>query len=102
MTNIVKREIINICELMVAGNVNLIDGCRTLISLSHKLDSVDVLFNPIKAFDSETDHLPRGSMREQCSKEYLESADKEAEEYLRSASGEIIDACTEIKRAMSN
>jgi hypothetical protein len=53
-------------------------------------------FFPIIAVDSETDHLPRGDMRNYCSKDFLERSDKEASEYLKDCSDNVIEACLQL------
>lgn len=82
---------------MINNDTDLIEGCRKLTSLCEQVDEGEnEIFFPIVAIESETDHFPIGSMRERCSKEYLERADKEMAEYLREERSDIISSCKEI------
>ena len=97
MSNHAEKEIIEISSLMLEGELDLIEGCRKLVALFHQTsDAGNEAFFPIRGVDSETDHFPLGSMRDHCSAEYLERADKEIAEYLGDRESEIIDSCKNI------
>ena len=82
---------------MTDEKFNLIEGCRQLVSLCSQVSEADnEIFFPIRAINSETDHFPIGAMRELCSEEYLEQADKEMAEYLQEVKSDIFSSCKEI------
>jgi hypothetical protein len=92
-----KLEIIELCSAMIGGSVDLIEGCRRLVSLRHQVKETDnEIFFAVRAVDSETDHFPVGAMREQCSEDFLRKSDKEIAEYLEDATPSIISSCEEI------
>ncbi|PAU75815.1 hypothetical protein CK501_16490 [Halovibrio salipaludis] len=97
MSEDAQEKIIEICTSMIDGEINLIEGCRKLVSLRHRTgEPENEIFSPLRAVDSETDHFPIGGMREYCSKEYLEVSDREVADYLDEVQPQIIEACKRI------
>lgn len=97
MTSDARQEIVDLCTLMINNDIDLIAGCRKLTSLCEQVDEGEnEIFFPIVAIESETDHFPIGTMRENCSENFLNKADKEMAEYLREVSPDIISYCKEI------
>ena len=97
-----KRKIIELCTLLINGDIDLIEGCRKLTLLCEQIDEGEnEIFFPIISVDSETDHFPVGAMREHCSKEYLEGVDKEVSAYIREIKPDIINSCREIVSFLS-
>jgi hypothetical protein len=79
--------------LIVAGNLDLVRGCRKLNQLSRSIDPLDKIFNPIVGFDSETDDYPLDEIRETYQKAYLEKLDGEILDYIGRARSGIVNAC---------
>ncbi len=97
MTSDKRQEIVELCTLMIDNDIDLIEGCRKLTSLCEQVDDGEnEIFFPIVAIESETDHFPIGSMRENCSESFLNRADEEMAEYLREVKPDIISSCKEI------
>lgn len=92
-----RNEIVATATAMINGTIDLIGGCRKLVTLRYEAEvQDDDLFDPIIAIESDTDHLPVEEQRLQCSADYLVKVDKEKEEYLKAAKVDIIRACGEI------
>ncbi|HMA13969.1 MAG: DUF2489 domain-containing protein [Bacteroidota bacterium] len=70
------EEILEICRGLLDDSIPVVEGCRRLTSLRHQVDTDRCdAFDTFIAVDSETDHLPFGEVRAQCSSEWLETAD---------------------------
>ncbi len=96
-----RAEIVAIATAMIDGTTNLIEGVRRIMALQHDVeDPKNALFMPLRAIESETDHFPIGSMREQCALQYLRQADDEMERYLADARSDILAACLELVSAL--
>jgi hypothetical protein len=75
----------------------LIEGCRTICRIRHRLDDPEnAVFLPIRGVDSETDHFPIGEARSKCAPDYLRRMDTEMERYLTAAREDILKGCREI------
>ena len=98
-----KEELVAVAAAMIEGNLNLIEGVRKIASLRYKIeDPTNKIFTYFIAVDSETDHLPLGSMRVHCAPEYLKQADDEMERYLADERSGILKACHEIIQVYSH
>ena len=98
-----KKEIIRVAKEMLAGAVDLIIGCRVITGLSCNTDDPqDEIYLPFIALDSETDHLPMGSVRELCDPDYLKRVDKEINRYNELAREDIHKACVELVKKLSH
>ena len=94
-----RKELLELANAMLAGEVNLIEGVRKICSLRFAIgDSENEVFFPMRAIDSETDHYPLGEMRTKCNIDYLKQMDAEMACYLSNASQDILDACKNIIR----
>jgi len=88
---------VQVARLMLAGQYDLIEGCRRIVSLGSLIDAEDEeVLIPFRGFDSETDHFPRGDVRRQYAPVFLESLDKESDEYLADARTEILRFCSDL------
>lgn len=97
-----KKEAIAIASSMIDEEINLIEGCRLISSLRHRIGDPDnKIFIPFRSVDSETEHFPLGEMRKMYDIEYLRKVDTEMEEYLIDAKPDIIKACHELIKELS-
>jgi hypothetical protein len=95
-----RIELIRAANEMLEGRMHLIVGVRKICGLRHQIGDADnPVFMPIRAIDSETDHLPIGQMRDGCDAGYLQRVDAEMKSYLDQAKEDILAACREIVRA---
>lgn len=96
-----RQEIVELANLMLFGDINLIEGTRRICALRFAIDDPEnEVFLPLRAIESETDAFPLGAMRSNCSAEYLKRADSDLESYLVDARDDILQACREIVMAM--
>jgi hypothetical protein len=87
---------------MLRGEMPLIEGCRKICRLRHKLsDPENGVFLPIRGIESETDHFPLGEARSKCATENLHRTDTEMEQYLAGAREDILKACRQIIQVFS-
>jgi hypothetical protein len=97
-----RRELVNTAQLMLTGEMNLLEGTRCICELRFSVgDPENEVFLPIRAVDSETDHFPLGAIRASCSPEYLMRADDEMQTYLNDMSKDILQACSKMVEAFS-
>ena len=90
----VRKELVETAELLIAGKLDLVRGCRTLNRLSRSVEPFNSsIFNPIIGFDSETDDYPLDEVRDSYEKKYLEKLDKEVLEYSDRARSSILNCC---------
>ena len=103
MNNIeARKEIVDIAQGMLNGNIHLILGCRAIRSLRHKTDiSDDEIFLPFIGIDSQTDHFPLGKVRDLCDSEYLAKIDAEINDFLDFAGEHIKESCKELIEKLS-
>jgi hypothetical protein len=91
-SNKARRELVQTARSIVAGDLDLVSGCRKLSKLSRRFDPSDRIFDPIVGFDSETDDYPLDEVRETYQKAYLEKLDKEILEYAGRARLSILNS----------
>lgn len=95
-------EIVAVAETMLRGEMHLIEGCRKICNLRHKMNNLnDSEFLHFQGIDSETDHFPLGEFRNKCALEFLRRADAEMEQYLARTHDDILNACCEVIRVLS-
>lgn len=98
-----RQEAIDIASAIIKGTLHPLEGCRRLVRLKDDIGLGDEdCFNQIRATESETDHLPLGDLKLECSASYLERVEREEREYLESALGDIVKACEEIIKKLKS
>jgi hypothetical protein len=91
-----RKQITTIAAGMVAGELQLLDGCRQIVSLRPSLSEPDLYDSDLLclvAVESELEHIPLGSVRELWDPDAVIEKDRELAEYLQLAKHEILDAC---------
>ncbi|KAA0076527.1 hypothetical protein [Tardiphaga sp. P9-11] len=95
MTAQAKQLLVETAKLMIAGDLDLVEGCRKLIRVSRGCDALlshpDLV--PIVGFESETDDYPLGEVRSAYEKTYLAKLDQEIAEYSGRARPSVLKAC---------
>lgn len=90
-----RREIVCICQSLISGNIDFIEGCRQLVSLRNRLNlENDLDFLPFVGVVSETDDYPGLSIRENFSFDYLKKIDEDVSNYVTLVRPSIINACS--------
>jgi hypothetical protein len=88
---------VQIARLMLAGQYDLIEGCRLVASLGSFIGAEDdSTMIPFRGFASEMDRFPRGEVRRNYAAGFLEKLDREAEEYVEDARTEILRSCGDL------
>lgn len=88
---------LEVARLMLAGEFDLVEGCRRIASLGSLIEAEDdPAIVPFRGFASEMDGFPRGEVRGSYAAEFLERLDKEANEYPREARTEIFRSCSDL------
>jgi hypothetical protein len=84
------RDLADLLDQFVSGRIGTIEVSRRVSSLQTKLNEhSNELFYPFVAFDSETDHLPIGDLRDRYSASGLAKADAERAAIDEAAVGEL-------------
>jgi hypothetical protein len=92
-----RAEIVEVARFMLAGQIDLIEGCRRVVSIASRIGlQDDPTVIPFRGFESETDGFPRGDARKNYAADYLEKLDGEAKEYLDSATTEMLRSCRDL------
>ena len=92
----VISQIVDIAKGALAGTVSILQAARELAELLSEAgveDDEGELVNLFKTIDSETDHLPLGSQRQQWDAVSLKRKDSEIVEYERAFREEVLRAC---------
>jgi hypothetical protein len=98
-----KLAIIACARKMLAGEMDLIDGCHTILSYRGQLGGrMGALFEVLEGVDSETDDFPVGATRSGWDADALRRKDQERAEYLRRAKAPVLKACKTIISTLSN
>jgi hypothetical protein len=74
-----RQEAIILANEIINRRVTVIEGTRRMLELLSTL-SIDAMqkdFRIFVAVDSDTDHLPIGELRKECSLDWLEKCDQE-------------------------
>jgi hypothetical protein len=96
-----RAEVVRFARALLKGEIGVIEGSRELRSLQFEVsdDDFDPDFMLFVAIDSETDHLPVGSVRANWTTEALKGKDleiKKAEGFYRNQIAEIVEACKKL------
>ena len=91
-----RREISRIAAAMVAGSVDLLEGCRRVAALRKSLSDSE-LSDPdllvLVGIESELDDIPHGGARELWAPAALAAKDEEGVKYLEAAREALLRAC---------
>ncbi|MDH5428758.1 MAG: hypothetical protein OEZ57_00235 [Nitrospirota bacterium] len=97
-----RQEAIDLATSIIKGTLHPLEGCHRLARIAHSIGlDADKSIQQILATSSEMDHLPFGSLKEQCSVSYLERIEREEREYLESALDDIVRDCKAIIEKLS-
>src|SRR5689334_9630297 len=91
-----RQAAAEILELMIAGEVGLIDGTRQLVDMRHSLfghAAKDRSFDRLFEFEARTNHLPIGRERQEWDSTALVAKDKEIAVAEAEARVEVLTAC---------
>lgn len=92
---LVREQIAAVAAKLVQNNVDLLDGCRSIVQLRGGLSEAD-RSDPdlliLVAVESELDDIPTGSARDHWEPYALVQKDQEAAEYLQSVREEVMRA----------
>lgn len=94
--NLVRVKIASVAAKMVQKNVELLDGCRTVVQLRSGLseaDGSDPDLLVLVAVESELEDVPTGPSREYWAPDVLAQKDEEAARYFRSVHEQLVGAC---------
>ena len=97
-----RADLVRVASTMLRGEIHLLEGVRQLCMLRLKSgDPESLVFQPLRAIDSETDHYPLGQERRICDPEYLARMDEKLQRYLADAREDILASCREIVSTFS-
>jgi hypothetical protein len=92
----IQQQIAEVAAQMVAGEVDLLEGCREIVSLRSSLKEPE-LYDPdllaMVGVESELDDVPTGATRALWSPEALADKDHKKDRYLRSVRSTLIASC---------
>lgn len=93
-----KERACKIAKTLLQSNEGYLDNIIELWKIGNKLYGQvwDTEFHIFGVIESDTDHLPTQKVREHCSKEWLERAEREIEECIVFYNKKVIAACNEI------
>ena len=92
-----RGKIVAICEAILNEDIGVIAGSRRLNHLGYELDlDRDEDFLTFVAINSETDHLPVDSERQNWSVEALKRKDKEIAEFEAAYKDQAIESCKKL------
>ena len=92
-----RRELVKTATRVIAGQVDLVSGCRELSKLLRSVCPVNSsMFNAIISFESETDDYPLGEVRSTYERTYIENLDKELLNYSNRMRSNILNDCQRI------
>lgn len=95
--NYLKNNLVCTAKKIILAEEDLLQGIRKVCKIASDMDAEEKpIFSIFIGIDSETDHYPIGEVRQRCSKEYLERADRELKEYLEEVKEPLFKACEEI------
>lgn len=89
-------KLVAAAKSILEGTKDPILGCREIVSLSLKIDSDDPIFNEISGIEDQFEEFPKGSVRSGYSKDYLDTLDRECEEFLAEMMPHIIESCQKL------
>jgi hypothetical protein len=93
---LVRSRIAGIAETMIAGKVDLLEGCRAIVQLRWSLskpDSMDPDLLYLLAVEDDLEDVPAGDVRQRWAPEALAEKDRKKAEHLGRAKEEILRSC---------
>ncbi|MBK8321760.1 MAG: DUF2489 domain-containing protein [Betaproteobacteria bacterium] len=97
-----KQAIVAVSQAMLDGRIDLIEGVRKICRLRFEYGDPDsALFLPFRGIDSETEHFPRGNLRDRYASGSLKKIDSESDAYLATARDDILQCCRELVQALT-
>jgi len=95
-----EQQIVAVAQGMLDGDIDLVAGCRKLVSLHRQAGNPDdPAISTIVGIESETEEFPVGAAREFWAEADLARKDEELFQYLELARPILIEACREILKA---
>lgn len=94
--NLVRKQIASVAAKMVQKNMELLNGCRTVVQLRGSLseaDGSDPDLLVLVAVESELEDVPTGPSRECWAPGVLAQKDEEAARYFQAVRDDVIRAC---------
>jgi hypothetical protein len=91
-----RQAAANTLELMIAGQLGLIEGARQIVDMRHSLfghSANDPDFDRLFELESHTNHLPIGREREEWDPVALAEKDREIAAVEAEAREEVLSAC---------
>ena len=100
-----ERAVLGHARAMLAGEIDLVLGCREIVRWATELPrlrSLDEPLNVLRAVESETDDLPLGDVRKHWASDALSAKDREAQRYLERCKPELLTACSQLVEALEH
>ena len=100
-----QRDAVAVADAVLSGGIGVIEGARKLSSLAHDLVAdwtADADFLVFGALDSETDHLPVGSVCDLWDPVALVAQDATVRRIESEARSEVEHACRNIIRRFTS
>lgn len=92
-----RDKIASLAKAILHGERGIVDASREIVHLQHEAEADnDEDFTIFHVIDSETDHLPTGSERENWNAEILKEKEREIAEYEAFYINEAVTACKNI------
>lgn len=98
----IKAKIIETATKILEEEIDVVEGCRTIVILHYKLEEPIEAFMTLRVVASDTDIYPlKPAERATWNTEALSRLDIEKKEYLDLAKDEIREACKKIIMSLS-
>lgn len=93
-----RRQVVEICSGILAGTVDLLQGCHLLASLRWDtgIDEWDPDFSTFVAISSEMDAMPVGEIRKHWAPEALARLEPDIQAAIEWASPQVLPACRSV------
>ena len=92
-----RTQCIDVCQSVIAGKIGLVEGVRSLVSLSFDLGCEDEQpFLGFRGIDSQSDHFPLGEFRDSWNKDALAREDAKRIDIEGDFRDQVVADCKEI------
>lgn len=92
-----RSQCSEVCQSVVVGKIGLVEGIRSLVSLSFELECEDEEpFLSFRGIDSQSDHFPLGECRNLWDNEALAREDASRVMFERDFMEKVVADCNEI------